>query len=113
MGSAWGSNSPSRSWWCGRWSEMKTPPNHALRIVFVTPEEPSTIPVFFERILPSLRSEVAAIAVVSPIYKNSSWFGQARRFVRAFGLREFAVEVALYVFYKAADLGRRFLHVGT
>jgi methionyl-tRNA formyltransferase len=75
-----------------------------LRLVFVTPEEPSVMPVFFEKVIPRLRQEIAAVAVVSPIYKRSSWMRQAKRFVRSFGLKEFAVEALQYGYYKAADL---------
>lgn len=83
-----------------------------LRIVFVTPEEPSVMPIFFERVIPELREEIAAVAVVSPIYKKSSWTGQAKKFIDSFGVREFAVEVAEYAYYKAADVVRRLVPVG-
>jgi methionyl-tRNA formyltransferase len=73
-----------------------------MRIVFVTPEEPSVMPVFFRRVLPRLGDEVAAVAVVSPIYKRASWLSQAKRFADSFGLRGFAIEVAHYLLEKAA-----------
>jgi methionyl-tRNA formyltransferase len=73
-----------------------------LRIVFITPEEPSVMPVFFGRVLPQLGDEVAAVAVVSPIYKRSSWLRQAKRFADSFGVRAFAVEAAHYAVEKAA-----------
>jgi methionyl-tRNA formyltransferase len=72
-----------------------------VRIVFITPEEPSVMPVFFSRVLPRLGHEVAAVVVVSPIYKRSSWLRQAKRFADSFGLRAFAVEAAHYVLEKA------------
>lgn len=75
-----------------------------MRVVFVTPEEPLVMPIFFRRVLPALGSDVAAVAVVSPIYKHSSWLGQARRFIGAFGVRDFAAEVAGFAASKAADL---------
>jgi folate-dependent phosphoribosylglycinamide formyltransferase PurN len=71
-----------------------------IRIVFVTPEEPAVMPLFFERALPQLRGDVAAIAVVSPVYQRSSWIRQARQFVAAFGLRDFAVEAGHYAVAK-------------
>jgi methionyl-tRNA formyltransferase len=83
-----------------------------LRIVFLTPEEPSVMPIFFERVIPELRAEIAAVAVVSPIYKKSSWTGQAKRFIDSFGVRDFAIEAAQYAGYKAADLVRRLVPVG-
>lgn len=73
-----------------------------MRIVFVTPEEPSVMPVFFRKVIPRLGDEVAAVAVVSPIYKRSSWLRQAKRFAASFGLRAFAVEAAHYALEKAA-----------
>jgi methionyl-tRNA formyltransferase len=80
-----------------------TPPARALRIVFVAPDEPSVLPIFFARVIPRLRGEIAAVAVVSPIYKRSSWLRQARQFIGAFGLREFLVEAAWFGWYKLAD----------
>ena len=83
----------------------------ALRVVFVCPEEPSVMPLFFERVIPTLREEIAAIAVVSPIYKRSSWVKQAKQFAGAFGLWEFVLEAMGYVRYKVADVlpfGRRY-----
>ena len=82
-----------------------------LRVVFVCPEEPSVMPLFFERVIPPLKAEIAAIAVVSPIYKRSSWLKQARQFAGAFGWWEFTLEAASYARHKAADLvpiGRRY-----
>ncbi len=81
-----------------------------LRVVFVCPEEPSVMPLFFEKVIPRLREEIAAVAVVSPIYKRSSWLRQAKQFADSFGVREFAVEALAYARYKAVDLvpgGRR------
>jgi methionyl-tRNA formyltransferase len=75
----------------------------ALRVVFVCPEEPSVMPLFFEKVIPPLREDIAAIAVVSPIYKRSSWLSQAKRFADAFGLREFMIEAATYLKDKVAD----------
>jgi methionyl-tRNA formyltransferase len=76
-----------------------------LRIVFVAPEEPAVMPLFFEKVMPSLGRELSAIAVVSPIYKRSSWAGQAKRFAAAFGVRDFVIEVFHYIRAKLA--GRR------
>jgi methionyl-tRNA formyltransferase len=73
-----------------------------MRIVFITPEEPSVMPVFFGKVLPRLGDEVAAVAVVSPIYKRSSWLRQAKRFADSFGLRAFVAEAAHYALEKAA-----------
>ena len=74
-----------------------------LKLVFVTPEEPSVMPVFFSKVIPRLCDEIAAIAIVSPIYKRSTWLSQARRFGNAFGYRDLAVEVAHFGRDKAAD----------
>lgn len=83
-----------------------------LRLVFVAPEEPSVMPIFFGKAIPRLRDEIAAVAVVSPIYKRSTWLSQARRFASAFGYRELAVEAAHYGGYKAADAVRRVAPIG-
>jgi methionyl-tRNA formyltransferase len=74
-----------------------------LTLVFVAPEEPSVMPAFFNRALPRLGDEVAAVAVVRPIYSRSSWLTQARRFASAFGVRELALEAVQFGGYKAAD----------
>jgi methionyl-tRNA formyltransferase len=63
------------------------------------------MPIFFEKTIPGLRDEIVAVAVVSPIYKRSSWARQARQFVASFGIREFLVEALHYVVSKLA--GRR------
>jgi methionyl-tRNA formyltransferase len=76
-----------------------------MKIVFATPDEPSVIPIFFGKVIPELRGEIAAIAVVSPIYKRSSWMSQAKRFIDAFGVREFIVEALQFAYQKAR--GRR------
>jgi methionyl-tRNA formyltransferase len=83
-----------------------------MKVVFVAPEEPLILPLFFERTLPALGDQVLAVAVVSPIYKNSSWIQQSRRFVRSFGLRWFAIEVARYSWNKALDAGGRVIPFG-
>jgi methionyl-tRNA formyltransferase len=83
-----------------------------LKIVFVTPEEPSVMPAFFARVVPALEHDTAAVAVVSPLLKRSSWLGQAKRFADAFGWREFAVEALGFGRHKAADLLRRVVPVG-
>jgi methionyl-tRNA formyltransferase len=73
------------------------------RIVFITPEEPSVVTSFFRRVIPELEDRIAAIAVVSPIYKNSSWLKQAKRFKAAFGMAAFIIEGAHFVLAKLAD----------
>jgi methionyl-tRNA formyltransferase len=83
-----------------------------LKIVFITPDEPSVMPAFFTRVVPAAKDDIAAIAVVSPIYKRSSWLGQAKRFAGAFGWGEFAVEASQFGFHKVADAVRRVAPVG-
>lgn len=74
-----------------------------LRVVFITPDEPSIMPVFFGRAVPALREEIAAVAIVSPIYKRYSWLQQAQRFVKSFGVRDFVVEAAHYGYQRVAE----------
>lgn len=74
-----------------------------MRLVFIAPEEPLILPLFFERAVPALRDDEVAIAVVSPIYKNSTWLKQSIRFVRSFGLRWFVIEVTRYAWNKSLD----------
>jgi methionyl-tRNA formyltransferase len=83
-----------------------------MRVVFVAPEEPLILPLFFDRTLPALGDQVVAVAVVSPIYKNSGWIQQSRRFVRSFGLRWFAIEVARYSWNKTLDAVDRLVPLG-
>jgi methionyl-tRNA formyltransferase len=84
-----------------------------LKVVFVTPEEPLVMPIFFRKVLAEMRSDVAAVAVVSPIYKKSSWLKQAKRFIDAFGVREFTLEAAQFAWFKVADVLRRVVPVGS
>jgi methionyl-tRNA formyltransferase len=84
-----------------------------MRIVLIAPEEPSVMPVFFEQAVPRLRDEIAAVAVVSPIYKRSSWLRQARRFIAAFGFRDFVAEAALYARFKLSDAIHRLTPAGS
>ena len=74
-----------------------------MRLVFIAPEEPLILPLFFERAVPALRDDEVAIAVVSPIYKNSTWLKQSVRFVRSFGVRWFVIEVARFAWNKCLD----------
>jgi methionyl-tRNA formyltransferase len=83
-----------------------------VRVVFVAPEEPAVMPVFFEKVIPPLREHIVAVAVVSPVYRRSSWLGQAKRFIASFGVREFAVEAAHFAGYKAADALRSVVPIG-
>jgi methionyl-tRNA formyltransferase len=83
-----------------------------VRVVFVAPEEPLILPLFFERTLPALGEQVVAVAVVSPIYKNSGWAHQSLRFIRSFGVRWFAVEVARFSWNKALDVVYRVVPLG-
>jgi methionyl-tRNA formyltransferase len=76
-----------------------------LRIVFVAPEEPAVMPLFFGKVIDPLREELCAIAVVSPIYKRSSRVRQAKQFADAFGVRDLIVELLHYGRSKLA--GRR------
>ncbi len=83
-----------------------------MRVVFITPEEPSVVPLFFEKALPSVRGKVAAVVVVSPIYRNSTWMRQAKRFIGSFGLKDFIEEAVFFVGYKCLDLMQRLIGVG-
>lgn len=90
----------------------QTPHRERLRIVFLAPEEPSVMPIFFERVIPELHGEMVGLGVVSPIYKRSSWLEQAKKFTLSFGLREFAVEAGHYAYYKVGELVRRVVPLG-
>jgi len=83
-----------------------------MKIVFVTPEEPSILPPFFEKVIAARREKIVGIVVVSPIYKNATWFSQAWRFIRAFGLWEFLVEGFFFGYYKILDAVSRFVLLG-
>jgi methionyl-tRNA formyltransferase len=87
-------------------------PTGPVRLVFVTPEEPSVMPAFFDAVIPRLRDEIAAVAVVSPIYRRSSWLGQAKRFSDAFGAWELVMEAGRFGRFKLSDAVRRVLPVG-
>jgi methionyl-tRNA formyltransferase len=83
-----------------------------LRLVFLTPEEPSVMPLFYERAIPALGDRIAEIVIVSPIYRNSSWTKQARRFIGAFGVRDFLMESMVFAKDKAGDVTKRATSVG-
>lgn len=83
-----------------------------LRVVFLSPEEPSVMPLFYQRAIPALGERIQEIVIVSPIYKNSSWSKQALRFIRAFGLKDFLAESVLFVRDKVADLIKRLTGLG-
>jgi len=72
-----------------------------VKVVFATPDEPAVLPVFFERLIPELREEIAAVAVVSPVFGASSWVSQARRFIGSFGVRDFLAEALSFGYHKA------------
>lgn len=83
-----------------------------MKLVFVAPEEPSVMPIFFRKVIPALREEIAAIAVVSPIYERFSWATQAKQFIDSFGARDFTAEALRYGYYKGADLIRSVAPIG-
>jgi methionyl-tRNA formyltransferase len=83
-----------------------------MKIVFLTPEEPAVIPPFFERVIPVLGDRVAALGVVSPIYKNATWISQGLRFARSFGFVELAVESAGFATNKGLDIVQRTVGLG-
>ena len=83
-----------------------------LKVLFITPEEPSVVTSFFRKVLPEIADQVAAIAVVRPIYKNSSWSKQAKRFIRSFGWRIFLIEAAAFAWDKALDAVHRVTGMG-
>lgn len=83
-----------------------------MKIVFVTPEEPSFLPALFEKVVTARRDNIVWIVVVRPIYKNATWISQGLRFIRAFGIREFLVESFFFGYYKILDVLSRFLHLG-
>ena len=72
----------------------------------MTPEEPSVMPIFFGKVIVPLGDEIVAVAVVSPIYKRSSWGRQAKQFIASFGVRDFLAEALHYLASKLAG-GRR------
>jgi len=74
-----------------------------LKIVFITPEEPFYLPTVFDHVLSNAPGEVVGTAIVSPIYRNTSWGGQAVRFVKAFGFWTFVRESLDYAYYKMRD----------
>ncbi len=83
-----------------------------MRIVFITTEEPFFLPTFFDKVLSARHNDIVGVAVVQPIYKNATWLSQARRFISAFGIREFVVESTYFSLYKALDVFSRFVRLG-
>jgi methionyl-tRNA formyltransferase len=83
-----------------------------MKIAFFTPEEPTQLPAFFARVLPPLGGDEVTMVVVRPIYKGASLTSQSRRFIRAFGWREFLVEGVSVAWKIAADLAHRLTGLG-
>lgn len=71
------------------------------------------IPLFFERLMPQVGDRVVGMAVVSPIYRNSSRTKEAKRFVRAFGLWAFLVEMYFYFGAKLMNLAHSVTGAGS
>lgn len=71
------------------------------------------MPIFFSKVIPALREEIAAVVVVSPIYKKLSWATQAKQFIDSFGARDFTAEALRYGYYKGADLIRSVAPIGS
>ncbi|MFL5800064.1 MAG: methionyl-tRNA formyltransferase [Actinomycetota bacterium] len=78
-----------------------------MRIVFIAPEEPFVIPTFFAEVLPATGDDDVALAIVKPLYRGSTWFSQAKRFARAFGVRDLLSEGAAYTRLRLLDLTYR------
>lgn len=83
-----------------------------MRVVFITPEEPTVVRSFYERVLPEISSGTAGMVIVRPIYKNSSWAKEAKRFAKAFGWPAFLVEGGEFAALKAMDALRRVIRIG-
>ena len=83
-----------------------------MKIVFITTEELSHLPAFFEKVVNAKRDSIVGLVVVSPIYKNATWVSQGLKFIRAFGMIEFLVESLFFGYYKILDFVSRFLHLG-
>jgi methionyl-tRNA formyltransferase len=80
-------------------------------VVFIAPEEPLVLPSFFERVLPVLGDQAAAVVVVSPTYENSGRVRQALEFLRSFGPRWSAIQLARYSWSMALDTVDRVVHL--
>lgn len=83
-----------------------------MRVLFITTEEPSFLPLFFQKVVAERRDDIVGIVVVSPLYKGATWISQARRFIRAFGIKEFFIEGVFFAYYKALDRVSRFVRLG-
>jgi methionyl-tRNA formyltransferase len=83
-----------------------------MKVVFLAPEERAYLPLFFERVVRALGDQVAAIAVVSPIYKGDGWLSQGLKFTRAFGLPVFLLEGLDFVRCHLLDALSRFIRLG-
>jgi methionyl-tRNA formyltransferase len=83
-----------------------------MKVMFITPEEPSVVTSFYRKVLPEVADQVAAMAVVRPIYKNSSWTKQAKRFIRSFGWQIFVLEGLSFAWDKLVDRTHRLTGLG-
>ncbi len=83
-----------------------------MNVIFITPEEPTVMPLFFEKALPQVREKVGAIVVVSPVYRNTTWVKQAVKFIRSFGLKDFLLEAIVFAGDKCLDLSQKVAGMG-
>lgn len=58
-----------------------------MNIVFLTTDDPLYLPSFFDRVLEA-RSDVSAVFVAPPLYKNQTARGAAWRYLRTFGVAD-------------------------
>ena len=59
-----------------------------MKIAFLTTDDPIYLPVFFERVLGSIRKETHAVYSVPPLYKKQTALQAAIRYFRTFGLAD-------------------------
>jgi len=71
-----------------------------MNVVFITPEEPFHLPVFFDKILKDKNHNTFSVVIIRPIYKKNTWLSQTKRVINAFGFKIFLVEAIIFIYYK-------------
>lgn len=71
-----------------------------MKIIFITPDEPIYLPVFFHKLILKIQRKIAIIVLVKPTYKNMTFFSMTIRFMRVFGVKFFLIQSIRVSYYK-------------
>lgn len=79
-----------------------------MKVVYITPEEPFYLPTFFDTLFSRRRNDENNVVIVSPIYKNNTWFSQSKKVIDSFGMWTFFKEAFAYSWSKFLNMISKF-----